>query len=64
MHVGEGACDAPCELLGINLLSFLFFPLISIGSLFFLPVKSKRGLEEGDGTEFVINCRKVSYDAL
>ena len=28
------------------------------------PVKSKRGREEGDGTEFVINCRKVSYDTL
>ena len=28
------------------------------------PVKSKRGREQGDGTEFVSNCRKVSYDAL
>ena len=24
------------------------------------PAKSKRGREEGDGTEIVINCRKLS----
>ena len=27
---------------------------------FLIPAKSKRGREEGDGTENVINCRKLS----